>query len=83
MKMFPLDVSWSVLRFFFFSSTCRFGQYGLWDGYSELYPDGDLVYTIGVSDYTKDWFYAQAPRSDFCIIDCLYNLAKDYHASLL
>ncbi|RZC15790.1 hypothetical protein D0Y65_009212 [Glycine soja] len=40
----------------------RFGQYGLWDGYSELYPDGDLVYTIGVSDYTKDWFYAQAPR---------------------
>ena len=56
---------------------------GIWDRYSELYPDADLVYTIGVSDYTKDWFYAQAPRSDFCIIDYLYNLAKDYHASLL
>ncbi|PNX55322.1 rhamnogalacturonate lyase B-like protein, partial [Trifolium pratense] len=40
----------------------RFRQYGLWERYSELYPDGDLVYTIGVSDYRKDWFYAQVPR---------------------
>ncbi|XP_027356038.1 uncharacterized protein LOC113865571 isoform X5 [Abrus precatorius] len=40
----------------------RFRQYGLWDRYTELYPDADLVYTVGVSDYTKDWFFAQAPR---------------------
>ncbi|CAI8599912.1 unnamed protein product [Vicia faba] len=40
----------------------RFRQYGLWDRYSELYPDADLVYTIGVSDYRKDWFYAHVPR---------------------
>ncbi|XP_012571471.1 uncharacterized protein [Cicer arietinum] len=40
----------------------RFRQYGLWDRYSELYPDADLVYTIGVSDYRKDWFFAQVPR---------------------
>lgn len=40
----------------------RFRQYGLWDRYTELYPDADLVYTIGVSDYRKDWFYAQVPR---------------------
>ncbi|XP_061372085.1 uncharacterized protein LOC133314604 isoform X2 [Gastrolobium bilobum] len=40
----------------------RFRQYGLWDRYTELYPDADLIYTIGVSDYTKDWFFAQAPR---------------------
>ncbi|XP_059460743.1 probable rhamnogalacturonate lyase B [Corylus avellana] len=40
----------------------RFRQYGLWERYAELYPDNDLVYTVGVSDYTKDWFYAQVTR---------------------
>ncbi|KAK4274202.1 hypothetical protein QN277_017464 [Acacia crassicarpa] len=40
----------------------RFRQYGLWDRYAELYPDADLVYTVGASDYSKDWFFAQVPR---------------------
>ncbi|XP_062098272.1 rhamnogalacturonate lyase B-like isoform X1 [Humulus lupulus] len=40
----------------------RFRQYGLWERYAELYPDGDLVYTIGVNDYTKDWFFAHVTR---------------------
>ncbi|KAL6184532.1 hypothetical protein ACLB2K_045933 [Fragaria x ananassa] len=40
----------------------RFRQYGLWDRYTELYPDADLVYTVGVSDYSKDWFFAQVTR---------------------
>ncbi|XP_023001852.1 probable rhamnogalacturonate lyase B isoform X1 [Cucurbita maxima] len=40
----------------------KFRQYGLWERYSELYPDADLVYTVGVSDYTKDWFFAQVTR---------------------
>ncbi|CAI9763017.1 unnamed protein product [Fraxinus pennsylvanica] len=40
----------------------RFRQYGLWDRYSELYPGEDLVYTVGVSDYRKDWFFAQVIR---------------------
>lgn len=40
----------------------RFRQYGLWERYADLYPDKDLVYTIGVSDYTKDWFFAQVNR---------------------
>ncbi|KAJ4721053.1 Rhamnogalacturonate lyase family protein [Melia azedarach] len=40
----------------------RFRQYGLWERYTELYPEEDLVYTIGVSDYKKDWFYAQVTR---------------------
>ncbi|XP_031119541.1 probable rhamnogalacturonate lyase B isoform X1 [Ipomoea triloba] len=40
----------------------RFRQYGLWERYAELYPDDDLVYTVGQSDYTKDWFYAQVTR---------------------
>nr|XP_010907787.1 probable rhamnogalacturonate lyase B [Elaeis guineensis] len=42
--------------------TDRFRQYGLWDRYAELHPDGDLVYTIGKSDYKKDWFFAQVTR---------------------
>ncbi|XP_064965993.1 uncharacterized protein LOC135612876 [Musa acuminata AAA Group] len=42
----------------------RFRQYGLWERYADLYPDGDLIYTIGVSDYRKDWFYAQVTRKD-------------------
>ncbi|KAL5559919.1 hypothetical protein UlMin_036130 [Ulmus minor] len=40
----------------------RFRQYGLWDRYTELYPNEDLVYTVGISHYSKDWFFAQIPR---------------------
>ncbi|XP_052190280.1 probable rhamnogalacturonate lyase B isoform X1 [Diospyros lotus] len=40
----------------------RFRQYGLWERYAELYPDGDLVYVVGESDYQKDWFFAQVTR---------------------
>ncbi|XP_021903474.1 probable rhamnogalacturonate lyase B [Carica papaya] len=40
----------------------KFRQYGLWERYTELYPNEDLVYTIGDGDYTKDWFFAHLPR---------------------
>lgn len=40
----------------------RFRQYGLWERYADLYPDKDLVYTVGVDDYRKDWFFAQVTR---------------------
>ncbi|KAA8538200.1 hypothetical protein F0562_027808 [Nyssa sinensis] len=40
----------------------RFRQYGLWERYTELYPNGDLVYIVGESDYQKDWFFAQVTR---------------------
>ncbi|TYH12046.1 hypothetical protein ES288_A06G035000v1 [Gossypium darwinii] len=40
----------------------RFRQYGLWERYAELYPNEDLVYTVGTSDYKKDWFFAQVTR---------------------
>ncbi|GKF81199.1 probable rhamnogalacturonate lyase B, partial [Tanacetum coccineum] len=36
----------------------RFRQYGLWERYATLYPDVDLVFIIGESDYKKDWFFA-------------------------
>ncbi|XP_047320200.1 probable rhamnogalacturonate lyase B [Impatiens glandulifera] len=40
----------------------RFRQYGLWERYTELYPINDLVYKVGVSNYKKDWFFAQVTR---------------------
>lgn len=40
----------------------RFRQYGLWDRYTDLYPDNDLIYTIGACNYQKDWFFAQVNR---------------------
>ncbi|XP_042486955.1 rhamnogalacturonate lyase-like [Macadamia integrifolia] len=39
-----------------------FRQYGLWERYAELYPKDDLVYTIGTSDYKKNWFFAHVVR---------------------
>ncbi|KAL6012684.1 hypothetical protein ACLOJK_003173 [Asimina triloba] len=40
----------------------KFRQWGLWERYADLYPESDLVYTVGESDYQKDWFYAQVTR---------------------
>ncbi|KAL6565376.1 hypothetical protein OROGR_002327 [Orobanche gracilis] len=40
----------------------KFRQYGLWIRYTDLYPDEDLVFTIGTNDYRKYWFFAQVTR---------------------
>ncbi|KAL3504971.1 hypothetical protein ACH5RR_034812 [Cinchona calisaya] len=40
----------------------RFRQYGLWERYADLYPDNDLAFTVGISDFQKDWFYAHVNR---------------------
>ncbi|XP_074361421.1 uncharacterized protein LOC141701684 [Apium graveolens] len=40
----------------------KFRQYGLWDRYTDLYPDKDLVYNVGTSNYSKDWFFSQVAR---------------------
>uniref|UniRef100_A0A803MAW9 rhamnogalacturonan endolyase n=1 Tax=Chenopodium quinoa TaxID=63459 RepID=A0A803MAW9_CHEQI len=40
----------------------KFRQYGLWERYAELYPDNDLIYTVGESDFHTDWFFAQVTR---------------------
>ncbi|CAJ2636318.1 unnamed protein product [Trifolium pratense] len=40
----------------------KFRQYGLWERYTDMYPDDDLVYTVGVNK-NRDWFYAQVTRS--------------------
>ncbi|XP_027177665.1 probable rhamnogalacturonate lyase B, partial [Coffea eugenioides] len=40
----------------------KYRQYGLWERYTDLYPDHDLVFRVGVSDYRKDWFFAHVTR---------------------
>lgn len=40
----------------------RFRQYGLWERYSEIYRNEDLIYDVDVNDYRKDWFFAQVTR---------------------
>ncbi|XP_047173846.1 rhamnogalacturonate lyase-like [Vigna umbellata] len=40
----------------------KFRQYGLWDRYTDLYPNDDLVFTVGKSKYDKDWFFAHVSR---------------------
>ncbi|KAJ8562586.1 hypothetical protein K7X08_031038 [Anisodus acutangulus] len=40
----------------------KFRQYGLWDRYTEIYPNDDLVYTVGSSNYQSDWFFAHVNR---------------------
>ncbi|KAL1566777.1 rhamnogalacturonan endolyase [Salvia divinorum] len=42
--------------------TEKYRQYGLWDRYTDLYPNQDLIYTVGVSDYRRDWFFAHVNR---------------------
>ncbi|XVF15323.1 hypothetical protein REPUB_Repub09cG0141700 [Reevesia pubescens] len=41
----------------------KYRQYGLWNRYSDIYRHVDLVYTVGVSNYSRDWFFAHVPRN--------------------
>lgn len=34
----------------------------MWDRYTDLHPQSDQVFTVGVSDPKKDWFFAQVDR---------------------
>ncbi|RLM69928.1 rhamnogalacturonate lyase-like isoform X1 [Panicum miliaceum] len=41
----------------------KYRQYGLWERYAELYPEGkDPVFTVGQSNHSKDWFFAHVTR---------------------
>lgn len=40
----------------------RFRQYGLWERYSEIYNSNDLIYTVGASDWRRDWYFAHTCR---------------------
>ncbi|KAF8724805.1 hypothetical protein HU200_020743 [Digitaria exilis] len=40
----------------------RYRQYGMWERYAALYPKNDLVFTVGQSNHSKDWFFAHVTR---------------------
>lgn len=48
--------------------TCRFRQYGLWEQYADIYRNNDLKYTVSISDYTRDWFFAHVTRFLFHLL---------------
>ncbi|KAL3838677.1 hypothetical protein ACJIZ3_023268 [Penstemon smallii] len=41
----------------------KYRQYGLWDRYTDLYPNEDLVYTVETSIYQTDWYFAHVNRN--------------------
>ncbi|KAF8726922.1 hypothetical protein HU200_019406 [Digitaria exilis] len=45
-----------------FLSKDRYRQYGLWERYAALYPESDLVFTVGQSNHSRDWFFAHVTR---------------------
>uniref|UniRef100_A0A453N915 rhamnogalacturonan endolyase n=1 Tax=Aegilops tauschii subsp. strangulata TaxID=200361 RepID=A0A453N915_AEGTS len=42
-----------------FQNKDRYRQYGLWERYAQLYPTDDLVYTVGESHHSKDWYFSK------------------------
>lgn len=72
-EFFVPDPNPEYVNKFYVNHPDRYRQYGLWERYSELYPDGDLVYTVDVSDFRKDWFFAHVPRFGPLLISKYYN----------
>ncbi|KAL7142803.1 hypothetical protein ABFS83_08G148900 [Erythranthe nasuta] len=56
------DVNPMYVNKLFLNSPEKFRQYGLWDRYTDVNPKYDQVFTIGVSDPKKDWFFAHVDR---------------------
>ncbi|KAI5654686.1 hypothetical protein M9H77_31873 [Catharanthus roseus] len=52
----------TLRNYLFDNQTDKWRQYGLWEKYADLYPKQDLLYTVGVSNYSKDWFFAHVSR---------------------
>ncbi|CAB4267340.1 unnamed protein product [Prunus armeniaca] len=61
-EFFVPDPNPKYINKLYLNHTDRFRQYGLWERYADLYPHNDMVYTVGVSDYRKDFFFAQVTR---------------------
>lgn len=56
----------------------RFRQYGLWEQYADIYRNEDLKYTLGVSDYTQDWFFAHVTRYIFHLLPFMSGILVDF-----
>ncbi|XP_010094027.2 probable rhamnogalacturonate lyase B [Morus notabilis] len=58
------DVNPMYVNKLFVNSPEKFRQYGLWDRYSDVDPEVDQVFTVGISDPKKDWFFAHVDRRE-------------------
>ncbi|KAL5775330.1 hypothetical protein ACOSP7_012887 [Xanthoceras sorbifolium] len=56
------DVNPKYVNKLFLNSPEKYRQYGLWDRYTDLHPQSDQVFTVGISDPKKDWFFAHVDR---------------------
>nr|DAD23394.1 TPA_asm: hypothetical protein HUJ06_024857 [Nelumbo nucifera] len=56
------DVSPLYVNKLYINSPEKYRQYGLWDRYADIYPESDQVFTVGVNDSGKDWFFAHVDR---------------------
>ncbi|CAN1809421.1 Rhamnogalacturonate lyase, partial [Linum perenne] len=54
----------SANEFFVPDADPKYRQYGLWLQYPVVYPKDDVVFQVGVSNYSKDWFFAHVLRAD-------------------
>ncbi|XP_031262360.1 probable rhamnogalacturonate lyase B [Pistacia vera] len=59
---FVPDVNPMYVNRLFVNSPEKYRQYGLWDRYADIHPESDQVFTIGVNDSKKDWFFAHVDR---------------------
>ncbi|PON82598.1 Rhamnogalacturonate lyase [Trema orientale] len=58
------DVNPTYVNKLFVNSPEKYRQYGLWDRYSDVHPEFDQTFTIGINDPKKDWFFAHVDRRD-------------------
>ncbi|KAL0407254.1 UNVERIFIED_CONTAM: hypothetical protein Slati_4039300 [Sesamum latifolium] len=58
------DVNPMFVNKLFLDSPEKFRQYGLWDRYTDVHPKSDQVFTVGISNPKKDWFFAHVDRRD-------------------
>ncbi|KAJ6885365.1 hypothetical protein NC651_026093 [Populus alba x Populus x berolinensis] len=62
LKTFLLAAGSSYVNKLFVNSPEKFRQYGMWDRYTDVHPESDQTFTIGISDPKKDWFFAHVDR---------------------
>ncbi|KAL8112828.1 hypothetical protein AgCh_020216 [Apium graveolens] len=56
------DVNPMYVNKLFLHSTEKYRQYGLWDRYTDMHPESDQAFTVGINDPKKDWFFAHVDR---------------------
>ncbi|PKI57406.1 hypothetical protein CRG98_022251 [Punica granatum] len=56
------DVNPMYVNKLFIKGPEKYRQYGLWDRYTDIHPQSDQVFTVGVNDPKKDWFFVHVDR---------------------